>query len=718
MATSSPRPFRTLLAIALALTLALAIAASVVLFHYRDRWWPQRDAVPEADWMPRVLTLAGDGVPGTIDDEASRARFSDPFGVAVGADGTIYVADAGDSPRIRAVSPHGRVSTLAGGERGFADGRGAAARFNTPSGLTVDASGTLYVADTGNHAIRRITSDGVVSTIAGDSVAGDRDGPGPQARFNGPIGIAVDRLGRVIVADTYNDRIRLIDVDGIVRIFAGSRTGAVDGTLSEARFHTPSGVAVDASGNIHVADTGNGMVRTIDPTGRVSTETTTSFGRSIRPVGIAIGGAGERYVTDERGRVLEISKAGGMRTLAGSLPGFHDGAGTEARFRGVTGVALVRPGRLVVADGANALVRLLVEPSQLEIRVPPSPRIAPRFDADRFALLPLLWPVAPLEGPHEIAGTMGEARGDGGSQRFHAGIDVRAEEGTIVRASRDGVVTSPIATADFGTLNESIRLGPITYIHIRAGRERRDRVFDDDRFAPVYDDSGKLAGMRVRRGARFSAGEAIGTVNRFYHVHMTVGWPGEEHNPLRFRLAQFEDTVAPTIARGGVRLYDEAGQPLERRVRGRIAISGRVRVVVDAWDQANGNAPNRRLGVHDLGYQVLERDGSPASGFESVHHTISFDRLALDSEAPQLVYATGSGIPFYGQRRTRFLYIVTNSFKHAVAASGVWDTTSLPPGDYILRVWVADIRGNMAVANRDLPVTIEPATSAGLSAPQ
>jgi hypothetical protein len=185
-------------------------------------------------------------------------------------------------------------------------------------------------------------------------------------------------------------------------------------------------------------------------------------------------------VTDERGRVLEISSSGDMRTLAGSLPGFRDGVGSDARFRGVTGLALVRPGRLVVADGANALVRLLVEPSLLEIRARPSPRIAPHFDADAFALLPLLWPVAPLEGPHEIAGTMGEARGDETHQRFHAGIDVRAEEGTVVHASRDGVVTSPLATADFGTLNESIRLGPITYVHIRAGRERHEGVRDDD----------------------------------------------------------------------------------------------------------------------------------------------------------------------------------------------------------------------------------------------
>ena len=125
--------------------LALAIAG-VVLFQWRDRWLPHREAAHDANWMPRVLTLAGDGVQGTIDGEASRARFSDPFGVAAGADGTIYVADAGASQRIRAVSPDGRVYTLAGGERGFADGGGAAARFDTPSGLTVDGE---------RHAVRR-----------------------------------------------------------------------------------------------------------------------------------------------------------------------------------------------------------------------------------------------------------------------------------------------------------------------------------------------------------------------------------------------------------------------------------------------------------------------------------------------------------------------------------------------------------------------------------
>jgi hypothetical protein len=130
-----------------------------------------------------------------------------------------------------------------------------------------------------------------------------------------------------------------------------------------------------------------------------------------------------------------------------------------------------------------------------------------------------------------------------------------------------------------------------------------------------------------------------------------------------------------------------------------------VQVVVDAADQVNGNRPGRRLGLYDLGYQVLNRDGSPAPGFASVRHTLRFDRLAMNADAPHLVYAPGSGIPFYGRRRTRFLYIVTDTFRDGVASQGFWDTTLLAQGDYILRVWAADIRGNVAVANRDVAVT-------------
>jgi hypothetical protein len=192
--------------------------------------------------------------------------------------------------------------------------------------------------------------------------------------------------------------------------------------------------------------------------------------------------------------------------------------------------------------------------------------------------------------------------------------------------------------------------------------------------------------VRAKRGAEFRTGDVIGTVNPFNHVHLNVGWPGEEINPLTFRLPQFEDHVRPTIARGGVLLYDEQFHPLTRRERGRAIVSGRVQVVVDAWDQADGSRPNRRLGLYELGYQVLNRDGSPAAGFEQPRITIRYDRLNADSDAPRLVYAAGSGIPFYGQRRTRFLYVVTNTYQGGLASPGTWDTTTLPPGDYTLRV--------------------------------
>jgi sugar lactone lactonase YvrE len=668
------------------------------------RSWPAHGVAASSPWTARSVVVAGDGTAGIRDGAGSAARFSDPFGVAVGADGTIFVADAGDAQRIRAISPLGRVTTVAGGRLGFADGAGDAARFNTPSGIAIDAQGSLYVADTGNNAIRRITPDGHVSTIAGDGVPGYLDGPARRARFNGPVGVAVDALGRVLVADTYNDRIRIVDTDGTVRTIAGGpQPGVADGAGSDARFHTPCGVAVDDALTVYVADTGNGLLRAIDALGRVST-----IGSTVgRPIGVAVGRRGERYVADEGGTVLEVGFDGSTRPLAGSRPGFSDGIGSAARFRRLSGIAFGGPGRLVVTDAGNVVVRLIAATSQLQARPPTSPRIVPRFDPDAFGFPPLLWPVAPLEGPHEIAGTIGEARGADG-ERFHAGVDVRVEEGTLVRAVRDGAIAAPIATADFGTLNEWLRIGAISYVHVRAGRTRAGEILDPAQFAGTYDEQGKLVGIRAKRGSRFATGDAIGTVNPFNHVHLNVGWPGEEHNPLAFRLVQFEDTLRPTIAAGGVRLYDRSGAPFTERLRGRILVSGLVQIVVDAWDESNGGRPGRRLGLYDLGYQVLNRDGSPAAGFETARHTIQFDRLTLDPEAARIVYAPGSGIPFYGTRRTRFLYIVTNNFRDGIASQDFWDTSRLPPGDYTLRIYAADIRGNEALANRDVPISVAP----------
>jgi hypothetical protein len=129
-----------------------------------------------------------------------------------------------------------------------------------------------------------------------------------------------------------------------------------------------------------------------------------------------------------------------------------------------------------------------------------------------------------------------------------------------------------------------------------------------------------------------------------------------------------------------------------------------VQIVVDAWDQVDGNESRRRLGLYRLGYQILRKDGKPADGFAHPRETMQFDRLAPDPEAPSLVYASGSGIPFYARHATHFLYVVTNSFREGHAAAGLWDPRALPAGDYVIRVLAEDIRGNRATA--DLRVAI------------
>jgi sugar lactone lactonase YvrE len=691
----------------LLLVLVIAAAAGGLL------WWRARLArVPplESGWPAVVRVLAGTGVPGWRDGSASRARFTDPFGIAVADEGTVYVSDAGSTPRIRAIRPDGEVYTLAGGVRGLADGRAGDARFDTPSGLAVAPGGVVYVADTANNAIRRVAPDGSVTTIAGGGLAGYRDGAADQALFNGPIGVAVDRSGRVIVADTYNDRIRALSPDGTVVTLAGTGLpGYADGPGSDALVHTPCGVAVDAGGVVYVADTGNGLIRTIDPGGSVGTVPVALPDGLVRPIGVAIAG-GSLFVTDDRGRVVEIGRDGRGRVLAGSTPGFQDGAGPAARLRRPAGLAVVAPGRLVVADAGNALVRVVAAPARLGTALPASPLIDPQFDAAAFGRIPLLWPIAPMEGPFEIAGTLGEARGAEGSERFHAGVDIRIGEGSEVHAVRPGTVSSPISNGEFGTLNEWLRIGPVAYVHIRAGRRGGANASllagSSSQFVPTYDATGRMVEIRVKRGARFETGEVIATVNAFNHVHLNVGWPGEEYNPLRFRLPHFTDSIPPTIRRNGIHLFDAGGRPLVERQRGRVRVSGRVSIVVDAWDQADGNRPNRRLGLYSIGYQVLTPDLTPAPGFEAPVETLRFDRLGVSADAARLVYGPGSGIPYYGRRVTRFLYVATNTFDAGVAAEAFWDTTALPPGDYVLRIWARDIRGNVAVANRDLRVTV------------
>jgi hypothetical protein len=222
-----------------------------------------------------VTTLAGSaGVSGSADGTGSAARFSSPGGVATDSGGNIYVTDA--AATIRKITPSGVVTTLAGSAsgRGSEVGTGSAASFNRPAGVAADSGGNVYVADTDNSTIRKITPAGVVTTVAGSAgLRGSADGTGSAARFNSPWGVATDSSGNVYVADSRNDTIRKITPAGVVTTLAGSAGffGSEDGTGSAARFNSPWGVATDSSGNVYVADSGNHTIRKMTPAGVVTT---------------------------------------------------------------------------------------------------------------------------------------------------------------------------------------------------------------------------------------------------------------------------------------------------------------------------------------------------------------------------------------------------------------------------------------------------------------
>jgi streptogramin lyase len=302
--------------------------------------------------------FAGPGGDLTIDGSGSAARFNKPQGVALDGSGNVYVADT-NNHTIRKITPAGVVTTLAGtaGLYGSADGTGSAARFHNPWGVAVDGSGNAYVADTDNNTIRKITPAGVVTTLAGTAgSSGSTDGTGSAARFWGPAGVAVDISGNVYVADYGNYTIRKITPAGVVTTLAGTAgsSGSADGTGSAARFYYPQGVAVDSSGNVYVADFGNYKIRKVTPAGVVTT-----LAGTTGPAGVAVDGSGNVYVAARNDDTIrKVTPAGVVTTLAGSgFQGSADGTGSAALFNKPQGVALDGGGNAYVADTDNDTIR-------------------------------------------------------------------------------------------------------------------------------------------------------------------------------------------------------------------------------------------------------------------------------------------------------------------------------------------------------------------------
>ena len=215
-----------------------------------------------------VSTIAGSGTQGFLDGTGTAARFYYPAGITIDSSGTnLYVADL-ENHRIRKiVISTGAVTTLAGsGAADFLDDTGTAAKFNKPGGITIDSSGNLYVADAFNHRVRKIViSTGVVTTLAGDGTTGSTNGTGTSARFNIPISLTIDTSGNLYLADSGNHIIRKIVIStAAVTTLAGyGSAGYADGTGINAIFNTPQGITIDNSGNLYVADINNHSIRKI-----------------------------------------------------------------------------------------------------------------------------------------------------------------------------------------------------------------------------------------------------------------------------------------------------------------------------------------------------------------------------------------------------------------------------------------------------------------------
>jgi len=474
-------------------------------------------------------TFAGSSGSGSADGVSSVAQFNLPYGVAADTNGNVYVADTLNHT-IRKITPAGVVSTIAGFAltSGSADGTNSTARFNTPEGVTVDSAGNVYVADSWNDTIRRLTPTGTnwaVSTIAGSAGnIGGSDGTNGAARFNEPAGIAVDSATNLYVADTYNDTIRKLTPVGtnwVISTIAGltANAGSADGTNSNARFNNPMGVAVDSAGNVFVADTYNDTIRKLSPLGTnwvVSTiaglatnsGTANGVGKAARfngPGGIAVDSTTNLYVADTLNNAIRKLTPAGTNWTATTWAGvagtnsysFVDGTGTNAYFWSPFSITAGPEGHIYVADTLNDAIRQITSAGV----------------------------VSTLAG----GGSIGSADGAGGAARFHSPMGVAVDgdgniyvadtrNSTIRQITSAGSVSTMAGLAGVNGTNDGPGSYALFYAPLGVAVESAGNVYVADTFNDTIRQITPAGVVSTIAGRAGSSGKADGTNStaRFY----------------------------------------------------------------------------------------------------------------------------------------------------------------------------------------------------------
>lgn len=616
------------------------------------------------------------------------------FGIASDDGENIFFTD-GANGKIFRLSRKTGAKTLVSGD------------FDTPSGIAFDRSeNALYVTDAGQNVIKKINlADGAAQIFAGtENRRGMRDGAARDALFDAPLGIAAGQNGKIFVADTYNNKIRLIE-NGEVKNFAGDYS-----------FKMPVGIAFSAAENaVWIADTGNAQVVKLDAeSGAVKLvisqkhkEFSTAVGlphnvRLLEPTGVAADRSGAVFIADAgAGKIFAYGRKmlPLLEEITGGRRGFLDGKLGEARFVRPTDLFAAADGSVFVADAAAAAVRVLADENSAEGVLTTEKEAAQnRLSAEQMREMgEPRWTYNPPDKVRDIAGTFGEIRGEivepNDYARFHNGLDIAGNYGETAYFIRDEKVLLPDAVENVSTLRELLRLPTIGYIHVNLGRDVNGKVFDDKRFTVEFDGT-KAKDVVVRRGAKFKAGEQLGTLNAMNHVHLIAGRQGAEMNALAgLRLPNVKDTIAPIIE--DVAFYDENWSKIDSPQN----LRGKIRVVATAFDRVDGNPERRKLGVYALGFQLFKNSGE---AFEGERETINFEKLP-ENDAANQVYAIGSKSGATGP--TFFRYIVTNEVRDGQTHENFLDTTQIPNGVYRLKLFAADFFGNRGTKEIQISVS-------------